>query len=98
MSSGPIGGSCGDAPWAWTTGQCSAAPPPRDAGTVPPACQECAFAQCPGQSGACSSDPSCLQCVLAPNEACLSNPLFRTVAECACEACAESCGPLCGSF
>lgn len=98
VSSGPIGGSCGDAPWAWTSSQCSSTPPPRDAGMVSPACQECAFTRCPEQSGACSSEPSCLQCVLAPNEACLSNPLFGAVAECACELCAETCGPICESF
>ncbi len=99
MSSGPIGGSCGDAPWAWTSGQCSATPPPRDAGGgVSPACQQCAFAECPEQASACSSDPACLQCVLAPNATCLSNPRFGAVAECACGACAEACGPLCGEF
>jgi hypothetical protein len=96
-SSGPTGGSCGGTAWAWTSSQCSAGP--ADAGfTITPACQSCAISSCPAQASACSGDNMCLQCVGAPGPACLGNPAFGALAQCACASCAETCGSLCRSL
>ncbi|MDB4928013.1 MAG: hypothetical protein JWM10_497 [Myxococcaceae bacterium] len=93
-SSGPTGGSCGGAAWAWTSGQCSAAP--ADAGiAITPACQTCAISRCPSQASTCSSDNVCLQCVASPDATCFSNPNFSALFACACGACSEMCGPEC---
>lgn len=103
-SSGPTGASCGDAPWAWTSSQCSSTPPPTDAGSgggaIGAQCQGCVVGgACSSNVPACLSDSTCAACLSDyTNPACGDNANFVNLVSCACSSCSSACATECRAF
>lgn len=90
---GPVGGSCGGNPWAWTSNMCASTSPDGGAST----CEPCVIRSCPTQLAACGRDPVCARCASEGGAGCTSNASYSSLLQCACGSCRGACSAVCGS-